>query len=74
MKPQTRAVLRALEQGHTLTPMEALRDLGVGRLSARIKELRDLGYPIETERVTVPTRGGGAVVARYRLVGREVAA
>jgi len=72
MKRQTRLVLEALQRGRTLTPLEALRDLGVGRLSAHIKELRDLGYPIRTERVSVPTRGGEAVVARYRLM-REVA-
>ncbi len=67
MKPQTIKVLRALQE-RPLTPLEALRDLGVGRLAARVQELREAGYPVVTERVAVPTRDGEAVVARYRLL------
>lgn len=55
MKLQTLKVLRALQE-RPLTPLDALRDLGVGRLAARVNELREAGYP---------------VVARYRLASGE---
>jgi hypothetical protein len=48
--------------------MEALSILGVSRLAARISDLRDAGYWIDTIMITVPTRSGTARVARYRLV------
>ncbi len=54
----------------TITPMEALHDLGIYRLGARIKELRDDGYSIRTEIITVSTRDGGtAHPARYHYEG-----
>lgn len=55
----------------TITPMEALTDLGIYRLGARIKELRDAGHLIRTELITVSTRDGGtAHPARYHYEGR----
>ena len=66
MKPQTRLVLGLLRiHPSGLTALEALR-YGAGfRLSGRILELRQAGYPIDTEWVTTP---GGARIARYKLV------
>lgn len=54
----------------SITPMEALSDLGIYRLGARIKELRDDGYSIRTELLPIETRDGGtARVARYHYEG-----
>lgn len=65
---QTDRVLARLRAA-PLTQMEALTELGVMRLGARILELRDAGHKIETETVEVATRvtGETARVARYRL-------
>ena len=68
MKDQTLAVLRHLKKNGSITPLEAQYYLGVGRLSARIWELRNTYcVPIRTEYVTVPTRSGHATVAKYVL-------
>jgi hypothetical protein len=61
---QCDAILTHLKAGHTLTPATALAQLGIYRLAARVKELRDRGVPVITDKHR--TRGG-AIVARYRL-------
>ena len=65
---QTDRVLERLRKA-PLTQLEALTELGVMRLGARILELREAGHKIETETVEVATRIAGetARVARYRL-------
>ena len=63
MKPQCKVLLAALEQG-PMTTREISRALGIDRVSARVHELRGLGYQIRTERVEVPTRYG-------RTIGRK---
>lgn len=57
-------ILKFLQEGKPITPIQALNKFGCFRLSARIKELRDLGYPIETKRVEI----NGSLVARYFLI------
>lgn len=65
---QTQRVLERLKAG-PLTQLEALTELGVMRLGARILELREQGHQIRTETVEVATRvtGETAHVARYVL-------
>ena len=62
MKPSTEAVHDWLCRHGTLTGVQALRELGVYRLAARINELRESGMGIETEYVT----RNGKRFARYR--------
>ena len=64
---QESEILRRLEAGETLTPLDALKEVGSFRLGARIWDLRRRGHSIEKIRVTVP---GGAVVAGYRMLCR----
>jgi hypothetical protein len=59
---QNDLILRELKQ-RDLTALDAV-ELGIMRLAARISDLRNEGYEIETE--TIKT-AGGARVARYRL-------
>lgn len=42
-------ILSALKRGDTITPMDALQKFGCFRLAARIKDLRDDGWDIETD-------------------------
>ena len=51
MTPQEKQILEHLKQ-RPITPLEALNKYGVFRLSARIMNLRRLGYPIETKLIT----------------------
>lgn len=69
MKPATAQVLHYLQQHGSITPMQALNELGCYRLGARIWELRDAGYPIDTETVSTPS---GKHYAKYVLVAEPV--
>ena len=60
---QTTQIQNHLEQGNTLTAIEALNLFGVFRLSARVKNLRDKGMNIITETVTK----GNKSYAKYRM-------
>lgn len=65
---QQQRLLDYLQRYESITPLEALTTLGIGRLAARVHELRGKGYSIESQNVTVPTRNGKATVARYRFL------
>ena len=59
-------IQRHLDKGKKLTAMTALRDMGVFRLAARIRDLRERGYPvITTIRVITTQRGTEAKIAEY---------
>ena len=47
---QKQRILRELENGEMLSARKAWDKLGIARLSARISELRAMGYPIESFR------------------------
>lgn len=61
---QTRTILAYMKAGNGITPMDALNLCGCFRLSARIAEIKKLGYAVKTESVKVE---GGKYVARYSL-------
>jgi hypothetical protein len=64
MKPSAEAVADHLARHGSITGLEALRELGVYRLAARIQELRESGMSIDTEyRMRDGVRYG---VYRYR--------
>ena len=68
MKTQCDMVLDYMKEFGSITTMEAFRDIGVTRLSARISDLRFRGYKIKKEPETVKTRyGKTTTVARYRF-------
>lgn len=54
---------RHLASGHSITPLQALRKFGVGRLAARIHGLRRK-WKIRTAMVRI----GASRVARYSMV------
>ena len=56
-------VIDFLRSGHSLTRLEAMVNMGIGNLPARIKELRCEGYGIETRMV----ERNGKPYARYVL-------
>lgn len=63
---QTRAILNHLQEGHVLTPLQALQYFGVFRLSARILELRKAGWNIVAHRKRIGTK----TIAMYQLLDR----
>jgi hypothetical protein len=61
-------VLYYMREHHGITTLEANRDLGVTRLSARILELKEKGYDIDGVFVEVTNRYGDTCnVKRYFL-------
>ncbi len=64
---QKEAILRHLQSGKTITPLEALNLYGCFRLGARIWDLRNEGYVIRSERV----KQGKKTFSSYKLIHAE---
>ena len=62
MKTQNQRILNHLQKGRKITPLQALDKFDCFRLSARINEIRNDGYPVQRD--TVKTKSGKHV-ARY---------
>lgn len=64
---QDMAVLKLLQERGKINPLEALREIGCFRLSARIHQLRKEGYSIVTKRISTMGRFGKVNFAEYHL-------
>ena len=61
-------VLKYMYDTGSITSLDAIREFGITRLAAVIKNLRDLGYNIETHTETSKNRYSEPVhYARYRF-------
>ena len=60
---QTKAILKHLQSGASITPLEALALYGCMRLGARIWDIRNMGYAVEMKMV----QKGNKRFAQYRL-------
>jgi len=68
---QTMRVLNYMRTHGGITSMDAFRDFGITRLSARIFDLRKLGYDISNvNREAVNKYGEMSVFVEYRLTNR----
>jgi len=65
-KSQTDEILNYLQAGNVLTPLEALRKFNCMRLGARIYDLRQKGYVINS--LIIKDGISGKRYARYSLV------
>lgn len=66
MKGSKVALLNYMKANYGITSKEAFENLGITRLAARVKELRDLGYNIITVMEVGKTRYGETCrYARY---------
>jgi len=69
---QNARLLEWLENVGPITPLDSWRRVGIYRLSARIFDLREMGYDIESTRIKVRNFYGETVrVAEYRLTERD---
>lgn len=67
-RSQNEKILRYLESGRSITPIEALNMFDCMRLSARIKDLRADGHLIKTVRCKKKNKEGHTVsYAEYSL-------
>ena len=70
MSKQERRVLQYMQDFGSITPMEAIKDLGIMRLASRISDLRRKGYLIERTFEKGENRYGEPTKwARYILKG-----
>lgn len=69
-KNQTELVREYLKQGNSLTTLDAMLKLGIGRLANHIYELRKKGVNIQSERIN---QENGKYHYRYSL-GADVTA
>jgi hypothetical protein len=67
---QCNDILAHMKAGNPITAMDALSSYGCFRLAARIKDLREQGYEIETKNLELPN---GKTVAQYSLKESETA-
>ena len=68
VQTQNDRVLSYMERHPSITSLDAIRDLGCTRLSARISDLRRKGYAIDTQSVIVRNRDNKKVrVTAYSL-------
>jgi len=58
MKGSKPRIIQYMKEHGSISSQDAFRDLGITRLSARIKELRDMGYDISTIMVDGKNRYG----------------
>lgn len=65
MKGSKPRIIKYMQKHGGITSQDAFKDLGITRLSARIKELRDVGYDISTIMVDGKNRYGEDI--RYGL-------
>ena len=66
-------ILRHLNDHGSITSLEAMSEYGIMRLASRITDLKGMGYPISSERVTGKNRYNETTnYSVYRLVNKEV--
>lgn len=65
MKGSKQRIIQYMKKHKGITSQDAFRELGITRLSARIKELRELGYDISTIMIDDTNKYGEPV--RYGL-------
>lgn len=67
-RTQCNLLLAHFESGGSLTAMEAAKLYSVGRLAARVSDLRRSGYPIKGDMVSVKNQFGDTCrVKRYYM-------
>lgn len=73
MQTQNDRVLRYMENHPSITSLDAIREFGCTRLSARISDLRKKGYPIIGQSVMVKNRDNKKVrVTAYSLAQEDM--
>lgn len=65
---QSEMLLKAFQRGETVTPLDALNQFGIGRLAARVHDLRQSGHAIQDKTVKV---GNGKAVSAYYMAPKQ---
>ena len=66
-------IIRHLKDHGSITSLEAMSEYGIMRLASRITDLKGMGYPILSERMTGKNRYNETTsYSIYRLANKEV--
>ncbi|MBR5199235.1 MAG: helix-turn-helix domain-containing protein [Bacteroidales bacterium] len=66
-------IIRHLNDHGSITSLEAMSEYGIMRLASRINDLKGMGYPILSERMTGKNRYNETTsYSVYRLANKEV--
>jgi hypothetical protein len=65
LSTQCARLLLELQRGRHLTQLDALHQLGIGRLASRVHDLRKAGWPVRDRTIGVVTTTGTAHVSEY---------
>jgi len=69
---QTERLRKHLESGSSINPLQAWKELGIYRLSARVFDLRQAGVDVSGEFVEVQNQYGEKCrVKQYSIEGRQ---
>lgn len=68
---QIERIVQYMQDFGSITTMQAFTDLGICRLGARMSELRNLGYNINSEFVTSKNRYGDKVSYKKYWLGEN---
>lgn len=67
---QCERILKYIDDFGSINPLEAMVDLGIMRLAARVSDLKKEGYPIKRKMVAGKNRYGETICfAEYRMDG-----
>ena len=70
---QCERIVRHLNDHGSITSLEAMSEYGIMRLASRINDLKSMGYPIHSERMTGKNRYNETTsYSVYRLANKEV--
>lgn len=65
---QCQKIIRYMQKFGSITPLEAISDIGCMRLASRINDIKKMGYKVKTEHIDGFNRLGEAThFARYSL-------
>ena len=70
---QNEMILKYIHDYGSITPLEALKEFGCMRLASRINDLKNQGYNIVSEKVSIKNRYGKKIsFAKYSIIESEV--
>lgn len=66
---QNQRLIEYMTEHGSITPLEAMTELGIMRLASRISDIKAMGYIIDSEMITVKNRfGEDCTVKQYKIL------
>lgn len=67
---QTEKIIEYIQENGSITPLDALKEIGCVRLASRMCDIKKMGYAVNKKMETATNRNGERVMyARYTIGG-----